>query len=280
MTRSDDYVPRLAVIENIEIETKTEKTFTLRLPDDDAGMVFSPGQFLEVSVLGAGEAPFGLCSHPKDSHVFQTTVRRYPAGDVTVPLHRMHVGDYVGVRGPMGNGFRLGEMQGRDIVIVAGGLGLPTLRSAIFFMLDNRAAYGQIALLYGARTPQDRLYKRDLQDWWDSPYMECQQTVDVADEHWPGNVGYVPELLDKIQLDAPKTTVLMCGPGVMIRPVVSRLTEMGVGHDQMYINMEAHMKCGIGKCGHCLIGDKYVCLDGPVFRYDEVEAMQALQDAT
>ena len=279
MSRSEDYLPRLAVIEAIEIETKTEKTFSLRLPDDDPGMVFSPGQFAEFSVIGAGEAPFGLCSSPKERHVFQTTVRRYASGAVTVPLHRLLVGDYVGVRGPMGNGFPLGENLGRDIVIIAGGLGLPTLRSAIFFMLDNRDDYGQVVLLYGARTPEDRLYKEDLQDWWDSPYMECHQTVDVADDYWPGYVGYVPELLDRVELDPPRTTVLMCGPGVMIRPVVSRLVEMDVGQDQMYINMEAHMKCGVGKCGHCLIGDKYVCLDGPVFRYDGVEEMQAFQNA-
>ncbi len=279
MDRSEDYLPRLATIEDIHIETRIEKTFTLRLPNDDPGLHFSPGQFVEISVVGAGEAPFGLCSSAKETHRFQVTVRRYPSGVVTVPLHRMNIGDYVGVRGPMGNGFPVEENVGRDLLIIAGGLGLPALRTAIFYVLDRRDDYGRVTVLYGARTPQDRLYKEDLEDWTESPYLECQQTVDVADEHWPGNVGYVSELVEGLELQPQSTTVFMCGPGVMVRPVVGILEKMSVGRDQIYINMEAHMKCGIGKCGHCLICDKYVCVDGPVFRYDEVQEMQDFQDA-
>jgi len=157
--RSEDYLPRLARIEDITIETPTEKTFTLRLGEDDPGLHFNPGQFVEISVLGSGEAPFGLASDPAEHHAFQMTVRRYPSGVVTVPLHRMNVGDYLGMRGPLGNGFPLADCTGRDILIIAGGLGLPTLRAAIFYMLARRHQYGEITLLYGARTPQDRLYK-------------------------------------------------------------------------------------------------------------------------
>ncbi len=265
MNPSENYIPRLATIADIHIETRTEKTFTLRLPDDDPGMDFDPGQFIELSVLGAGEAPFGLASSPAQPHLLQITVRRYPAGIATVPLHRMHVGDYVGVRGPMGNGFPLAENLGRDILLIAGGLGLPTLRAVIFYILDHRDDYGQLTLLYGARTP--------------APEIDCQQTVDVADESWGGNAGYVSELVDRLQLQPDNTTVFMCGPAVMITPVVTILEELDVSCEQMYINMEAHMKCGVGKCGHCLIRDKYVCLDGPVFRYDKVQQMQDFQHA-
>ncbi len=279
MNRSEDYIPRLATITDIHIETRTERTFTLRLPDDDPGMDFDPGQFIELSVLGSGEAPFGLASSPAQTHLLQITVRRYPAGIVTVPLHRMHVGDYVGMRGPMGNGFPLAENLGRDILIIAGGLGLPTLRATIFYILDRRDDYGQLTLLYGARTPQDRVYKDDLQAWTEAPEIKCQQTVDVADESWVGNAGYVSELVDRLQLQPDNTTVFMCGPAVMIVPVVTILEQLEVSYEQMYINMEAHMKCGVGKCGHCLIRDKYVCLDGPVFRYDEVQQMQDFQHA-
>jgi sulfhydrogenase subunit gamma (sulfur reductase) len=277
--RSEDYLPRLAQIEEIRIETNTEKTFTMRLPDEDSGMAFTPGQFIELSVLGAGEAPFGLASSPAETHRFQSTVRRYPAGVVTVPLHRMEVGDHVGVRGPFGNGFPLEECVGRDMLLVAGGLGLPTLRAAVFYLLDHRDDYGDVTLLYGARTPQDRLYKYDLDVWTESPALECRQTVDVADETWVGEAGYVSQLVEKLQLDPDNTRVFMCGPAVMIQPVVALLKLMGLADQQMYVNMEAHMKCGIGKCGHCLIRDKYVCLDGPVFTYDEVKQMQQFQDA-
>jgi sulfhydrogenase subunit gamma (sulfur reductase) len=277
--RSEDYMPRFAQIEDIRIETDTEKTFTMRLPDDDPGVVFTPGQFIELSVLGAGEAPFGLASSPAETHVFQSTVRRYSAGVVTVPLHRMQVGDFVGVRGPLGNGFPLKEHAGDDILLIAGGLGLPTLRAAVFYLLDHRDEYGDITLLYGARTPQDRLYKHDLETWSHSPLLQCYQTVDVADENWDGEAGYVSQLVEKLQLDPEKTSVYMCGPAVMINPVVEILERMGLTDEQMYVNMEAHMKCGVGKCGHCLIRDKYVCLDGPVFTYGEVKQMQQFQDA-
>jgi len=277
--RSEDYLPRLARIEDIAIETPTEKTFTLRLGEDDPGLHFNPGQFVEISVLGSGEAPFGLASNPAEHHSFQITVRRYPSGVVTVPLHQMNVGDYVGMRGPLGNGFPLSESTGRDILIIAGGLGLPTLRAAIFYMLARRHQYGEITLLYGARTPQDRLYKETLREWTVAQEINCLQTVDVADESWDGNVGYVSALLEKLRLQGDNTSVLMCGPMVMIRPLTSILVDMGVAETSMYVNMEAHMKCGIGKCGHCLVKDKYVCTDGPVFTYDEVREMQAYHEA-
>ncbi len=275
---TETYIPRLATIEDIQIETNTEKTFTFRLPDDDPGMHFKPGQFVELSVIGAGEAPFGLASSPALTHVFQSTVRRYAAGVVTIPLHRMQVGDYVGVRGPLGNGFPLADNRGRDILIIGGGLGLPTLRATIFYILDHREDFGSLTLLYGARTPEDRVYKNDLQDWTDAPGINCLQTVDMAHEDWGGNVGYVPQLIEQISLQPSNTVAFMCGPAVMIKPCVAELEGRGVSAEQMFINMEAHMKCGIGKCGHCLIRDKYVCLDGPVFPYDKVRQLQQFQD--
>ncbi len=272
---SEDYIPRPVVIDSIRPETLTEKSFTLRFTDGEP-FTFRPGQFVEVSILGAGEAPFCIASSPAETDAIEITVRKYAEGMVSSALHERQVGDYVGVRGPMGNPFPLEEFEGRDILIVAGGIGLPAVRACILYILDHRDDYRNVTLLYGARTPADRVYEDDLGIWEGSPDIVCQETVDIADEAgtWDGHVGVITTLFELLQIDGPQTTAIIVGPAVMYPFVVAECQNKGIEDKNMYFSLERHMKCGVGKCGHCTIGDKYVCLDGPVFTYAQMRQMQ------
>ncbi len=270
----DDYIPMHARVAEITDETPTEKTFTLEFVEDE--LPFRPGQFCTISVLGAGEAPFCIASSPARSDAIQVTVRRYPQGTVTSALHELAVGDYVGVRGPMGNGFPLEEFTGRDILVVAGGIGLPAVRASILYLLEHRSAYRNVTLLYGARTPADRVYNDDLAQWEQSPEIVCRQTVDMKDEadDWDGHVGLITTLFEPLDMDGPQTTAIIVGPAVMYPFVVAECRQKGITDENMYFSLEAQMKCGVGKCGHCAMKDKYVCLDGPVFTYAQMREMQ------
>ena len=275
----DDYIPMHARVEEITDETPTEKTFTLKFVEDE--FHFRPGQFCMISILGAGEAPFCIASSPAQTDAIQVTVRRYPQGTVTSPVHGLQVGDYVGVRGPMGNGFPLEEFPGRDILVVAGGIGLPAVRASILYLLDHRSDYREVTLLYGARTAADRVYKDDLEQWERSPDIVCKQTVDMKAEadDWDGHVGLITTLFELLEMDGPLTTAIIVGPAVMYPFVVAECRQRGITDENMYFSLEAHMKCGVGKCGHCTMKDKYVCLDGPVFRYDEIQDLEEFRSA-
>ncbi len=266
------YVPQLATITKIVDETYDTKTFTLRFVDDDYRRQFSfrSGQFVEVSVFGAGEAPFGFASNPNRKEDFDITVRA--VGKVTNALHEKKEGDIVGVRGPLGNHFPFEEVFGYDILFVAGGIGLPPLRSLIEPMLDARDKFGRLIILYGARTPADRVYKRLLDEWEKREDVEFMQTVDVGDETWTGHVGVVTTLFDKITVDPDKTVAFTCGPPIMIKFVIQDLLGMGFDPDHIISTLERYMKCGVGKCGHCAINHKYVCTDGPVFSFKQMRA--------
>lgn len=270
-----DYIPQPAIIDEIRAETPTEKSFTLRFTDGKE-FNFRPGQFAEVSVLGAGEAPFCIASSPAQTDAIQITVRRYPQGTVSAALHELEEGDYVGVRGPLGNGFPLEEFKGRDMLVVAGGIGLPAVRATLLHILEHRGDYGDFTFLYGARTPADRVYKDELEIWEGSPQIECMQTVDVKDEgsSWDGHVGLITTLFEPLEIDGPQTTAIIVGPAVMYPFVIAECRQKGIADENLYFSLERHMKCGVGKCGHCTIGDKYVCLDGPVFSYAEMQQMQ------
>ncbi len=250
-----DHIPRPAVIADIRPETPTEKTFTLRFTDGEP-FNFQPGQFCMLSVLGKG--------------------RRYPQGDVTSALHELTEGDYVGIRGPRGNGFPLQDFVGRDILVVAGGIGLPAVKASLLYLLDHRSDYRNVTLLYGARTPRDRVYKDELAEWEQSPDIVCQQTVDMKgeDDSWEGHVGLITTLFGPLEIDGPQTTAIIVGPAVMYPFVVAECRQKGIADENMYFSLERHMKCGVGKCGHCTIGDKYVCIDGPVFTYAEMQEMK------
>ncbi|MDZ7373424.1 MAG: FAD/NAD(P)-binding protein [candidate division KSB1 bacterium] len=268
------YMPRLARVIRIADETYDTKTFTLRFVDEESQQQFSfrSGQFVEVSVFGAGEAPFGLASNPNRKEDFDITVRA--VGRVTRALHERKVGDVIGVRGPLGNYFPFEEVFGYDILIVGGGIGLPPLRSLIEPMLDARDKFGRIIILYGARTPQDRVYKHLLSEWEKRTDIEFLQTVDVGDSTWTGHVGVVTTLFDKITVDPARTVAFTCGPPIMIKFVIQDLLAMGFDPDHIISTLERYMKCGVGKCGHCAINHKYVCTDGPVFSFRQMQAFR------
>jgi sulfhydrogenase subunit gamma (sulfur reductase) len=246
------------------------KTFQISLSGDKSRDVFEylPGQFLEISVFGVGEAPISITSPPTRKDL-EISVKR--AGAVTECLHKAEVGDVIGIRGPYGNGFPLDKLKGGDVLFIGGGIGLAPLRSLINFMFDNRGKFGRIFILYGAKTPEDLVFRDELGSWMKEKDTEVYVTVDKKDSKWKGDVGVVPKLLEKINPDLENTYAVVCGPPVMIKFTVKALIDMGFSDDQIIFTLERMMKCGIGKCGHCNIGSKYVCIDGPVFSYAEMK---------
>jgi len=270
---ADLYVPMIAVIEDIIDETPDTKTFRLRFEDDEYAQSFSwePGQFVEVTVFGAGEAPIGFASDPAEKRFFELTV--VARGKVTKAMHAMQKGDRLGIRGPLGNCWPLEAMKGMDIVIISGGCGLAPLRPAILHILRNRGDYGDFWLLYGARTPADRDYKYDLEKWAKRDDMHLLQTVDVADENWTETVGVVTVLLEKIKVNPENAVALTCGPPVMIKFSTIELLDMGFSEDRIVTSQERYMKCGVGKCGHCCVNHVYLCTEGPVFTYAQLRAL-------
>jgi len=264
------YIPNLARVKDIQDETYDTKTFELEFVDPQVkkGFQFRPGQFIEVSVLGIGEAPFGLASNPNHPETFRITVRA--VGSVTQALHQLKRGDLVGVRGPFGNGFPFDEVKGKNILFVGGGIGLPPLCSLIEPMLDSRKEFGDVQILYGARSPADMVYQDSLVEWGKMKEIRFMMTVDVGDSKWTGNVGVVTTLFPKANITTENAVAFVCGPPIMIRFVILELLGLGFGSENIISTLERYMKCGVGKCGHCAIGHKYVCLDGPVFSYKEM----------
>lgn len=267
------YIPPLAVIDRMEDETIDTKTFTMHFLDPEYNRQFRyrPGQFVEASVFGVGEAPFGFCSNPNEFGTFAVTVRAI--GNVTQAMHRMKSGDVLGIRAPLGNQFPLEEVKGFDVLFIAGGIGLPPLKSLIDPMLDSRDAFGTFTILYGARTPADRVYKPLLETWSKRKDITCLQTVDQPDSGWSGYVGVVTTLFEKVKIDPARTVAFTCGPPVMIRFVIQDLLAMGFPEDRIISTLERYMKCGVGKCGHCAIGHKYICVDGPVFSWRQIKKL-------
>jgi sulfhydrogenase subunit gamma (sulfur reductase) len=267
------FLPDVAEIVAIRSETRDTSTFTFRFCDAEIRKDFTwkPGQFIELSVFGAGEAPFGFASSRVEGEDPLVTIRS--TGQLTAALHAMEIGTQVGIRGPCGNGFPLENYQGRDVVIIGGGIGLPPLRPLLMEMLANKEKFGKITVLYGARTPADLVYKPELEQWQQRSDMALHVTVDVGDDSWKGNVGVVGSLFKQVEIDPAKTTAFVCGPPIMIRFVVQDLVKMGFSEQWIVTTLERHMRCGVGKCNHCLIGDKYVCMDGPVFNYQQIKGL-------
>lgn len=267
------YIPQLAVIDEIVDDTYDTKTFTLRYVDEKLNKSFSfrPGQFSEVSVFGVGEAPFGYSSNPFRKGSFDITVRA--VGSVTKAMHQAKVGDRFGIRGPLGNSFPFEEIMGSDILIVAGGLGLPPLKTLIDPVFDKRSKFGEFTILYGARTPADLIYKNTLAEWGARDDVTLLLSVDNADDGWSGNVGVVTTLFEKIKVDPKTTFSFTCGPPIMIKFVIQDLLSMGFADDHIISTLERYMKCGVGKCGHCAIGHKYICVDGPVFSWKQIKSL-------
>lgn len=276
------YLPKIAVIKDVwdEVpETAVPRIKTFRLvfkdPKEQEKFSFKPGQFVQVSAFGVGEAPFGIASNPNHAkEYFEITLQA--VGAVTNALHELRPGDEVGIRGPFGNGFPFDELKGKNILIVGGGIGLPPLRSLIEPMLDSRDEFKDILILYGARLPTLRVYKEKLKQWAElarKGIIRFMETVDEADESWTGHVGVVTTLFPKANIIVENCVAFTCGPPIMIKFVIKDLTAIGFKSENIISTLERHMKCGVGKCGHCMIGHKYVCLDGPVFSYKEIMAL-------
>ncbi len=269
------YLPQVAILDRVVEEIAEVKTFYWHFQEASAQQAFKqfrPGQFAQVSLFGVGEFPASLPPSPTEDEVF-FTVRK--VGSATQALHQLKPGDQFGVRGPYGNGFPMAEFHGRNLVFVAGGIGLIPLRSCIVYALQHRAQYGQIQIFYGSREPRDLLYLEKLREWQHAKDVECHLTVDLGDADWQGNVGVVGALFKKPTVRVPitNTTVFVCGPPIMFRFVIKDLAAMGFQAQDIVSTLERYMKCGVGKCGHCCIGVAYVCVDGPVFTYQQIQEL-------
>jgi len=229
---------------------------------------YQPGQFAFVSAFGVGEAAFGLASIPGRTPALEFAINR--VGTVTAALHSLEPGAVVGVRGPMGNSFPLEEMRGKDVLVMGGGIGGAPLRPVIHTILDNRADYGHLDILWAARRPSFLVFTDEYDTWRAAPDTDLHLTVDQGGEAWEGNVGLITELLEKLAPSPANTVAVICGPPIMIKFAALSLKKLGFADKQMIMTLEAKMKCGIGRCGRCNLGEQYVCLDGPVFTYAQV----------
>lgn len=270
------YRPQLARVLEV-IRSPNHAIIELALPDR-AELGHRPGQFVQVSVFGIGEAPISLCSSPTRSSSFQLCVR--PVGNVSRALYALSPEDWVGIRGPYGRGyFPVEAMQGRDVLILAGGIGLAPLRSLIDFIRDRRSEYGRLAIVYGAKTPATLLFRAELETWRREAGTEVIVTVDAPDENWQGRTGVLTEpLKEEIRIDTDRTLAAITGPPVMYKFAILELYRKGLAADRIYLSLERHFRCGIGKCGHCQLDDLYVCQNGPVFGLpDLIERPEAVE---
>ena len=265
------YLPNMAEVTRTEQLTKMEKLFEIRLKSgQDLG--HQPGQFVEVSLFGIGEAPISVSSSPTKKGSFELAVRA--VGNVTQAMHRMDKGAVLGIRGPFGKGFPVEAIKGKDILFVAGGIGLVPLRSLINYVIDKRKDFGRVIVFFGAKTPSEQLFLNELAKWRTSKELEYLETVDRADAAWKGNVGVITKLFPKVSLDAQKTMAVIVGPPIMYRFAILEAQVKGIPDDQIIVSLERRMKCGVGKCGHCQINDIYVCQEGPVFTYAQVKGLK------
>lgn len=266
------YLPEITKIKKIKKETEDVKTFTL-----DYKPIFKPGQFFEIGINGIGEAPFTAASSPKEH--FQVSIKRI--GKLTGAIHKLKVGDRLTIRGPYGNSFSIEKLRGKHILFVGGGIGLPPLRSLIKTVLEKREQYGKMTVFYGARDEAQIVSKEELKNVW--PKIKNFKVVVCVDfkkhkREWPHHVGLVTDIME-MELKHPKkrninTIAFVCGPSIMIKFVIKKLLEHGFKEENIFITLERQMKCGFGKCGHCNVGEKYICQDGPVFSYNEVKKFE------
>ena len=266
------YMPTPARIVRVEPMTEHEKLFQIELP---AGFHLDhrPGQFVELSVLGVGEAPISVCSSPSRSNGhFELCVRA--VGKLTDAVHKLGAGSMIGIRGPFGRSFPIERYHGRDILFVAGGLGMAPLRSLVDEVLDRRGMFGRVILLYGARTPDDLLFPDDLDEWAERPDIEVHITVDRPDANWVGNVGVITTLFNKIEYQGRNMVAAIVGPPIMYKFVLRDLLAHGLADGNIWMSFERQMKCAVGKCGHCQMHHIYTCQDGPIFSYQEVKHLE------
>jgi sulfhydrogenase subunit gamma (sulfur reductase) len=272
MTAVRMYTPFAARVQELRVETKEVKTLRLVFQDEKIAetFTFKPGQFVELSVAGEGEATFCLASSPLERGYVECSVKR--VGLVTGAIHRLDPDALVGLRGPYGNSFPLDRMEGRDLIFVGGGIGLAALRSLIKVVLGQRQKFGSITILYGARSEEDLVYREELEQWRSLEGLKTVLTVDPGGEStgWKGEVGFVPAVLERVNPGRRNSTVVTCGPPIMIRYVLAALDKMGFDPTEVITTLEMKMKCGLGHCGRCNVGPLYVCKDGPVFTYAQI----------
>jgi NAD(P)H-flavin reductase len=254
-----------------QLTKETPDTFTLRLENGANRTSFRPGQFSMLWVFGVGELPISISGNPAEKDQLVYTVRS--VGQATHALVSCTIGDGVGVRGPYGTGWPLEEARGHDVIIVAGGIGLAPLRPAIYEVLQNREQYGRLIILYGARSPRELLYRKELTSWARQPDTQVLVTVDYGGLSWHGHVGVVTTLFKYARLQGPRSLAMVCGPEIMMRFVTRELESHGVAKQQIYLSMERNMKCGVGFCGHCQYGPHFICKDGPVFCYEQIHPL-------
>jgi len=275
-SHSDPMAPLVARV--IRRHRDAPEVFTLELEPEDAAALapFTPGQFNMLTVFGVGEVPISFSGDPANQARLVHTIRA--VGPVSAALTGLDAGAPVGLRGPFGVGWPMAEAAGKDVVVVAGGLGLAPLRPALYRLFAERERYGRIVLLYGTRSPDDILFRRELEGWRSRLDAEVEVTVDHAKSSWRGHVGVVTTLIPRSSFDPDQTVALVCGPEVMMRFAIGALRDAGVDSANIYLSMERNMKCAVGFCGHCQFGPVFVCRDGPVFRYDRLRSLLALKE--
>ena len=273
----DMLLPSEATIKDIIIENSTIKTFVIGLTDPQHAQSFSymPGHFVMVSVPHQGEAPISISSSPTQQGPFHLSIRR--AGRLTSAIHNMTKGDFLGIRGPYGHPFPMKALENRDLLIVAGGIGLAPMRSVINYCVDNASQYNSLTLLYGSRSPSDIAFKADLEQWERHPLVDVRLTVDVAEPGWNGHVGLVTSLLEDIEINNQSHSALLCGPPIMIDAVSQMLQDKGLEPENIITTLERNMKCGIGLCGHCYMNGIYICKHGPVFTMSQLNEIKRHQ---
>ncbi len=270
---TDNLIPMVGVVTQIRRDTPDIKTFRVEKPEGGKCFDHMPGQCAMISIPGVGEAMFSITSSPTVQEYQEFSIKK--CGHLTECLHAMDVGQQILIRGPFGKHFPVeGELLGKDLLFIAGGVGLAPLHSVIDYVLANRDKYGQVDVVYGSRSKDDLLDIDQIQNVWMDPKnrVDVHLTIDRPQEGWDGHVAFVPTYVEELGFD-PHKTVLVCGPPIMIKFVLQALTKLGFTKEQIYTTMELRMKCGLGKCGRCNIGDKYVCKDGPVFRFDELSEL-------
>lgn len=269
---NETLIPYLGEITDIRIDTPDVKTFRVLTPNGNKPFDHMPGQCAMLSVPGVGEAMFSITSSPTNKEYMEFSIKK--CGCLTEWLHAMDLGQQITIRGPYGKSFPVEtELKGKDLLFIAGGIGLAPLRSVINYVRDNRANYGNVQIVYGARSMDDLVdYQEIIDEWMNDDGIEVNLTIDREQEGWNGHVGFIPAFVKELNPDLNKT-VLMCGPPIMIKFTLAELMGLGFEKTQVYTTMELKMKCGVGKCGRCNIGDKYVCKDGPVFRFDELDEL-------
>ncbi len=264
------YLPEVAEVVSTCQLTEMEKYIELKLKDA-GGFNFDPGQFVQLSILGIGEAPISISSSPFNKSTIGLCVRR--AGDVTSAIHKLEAGSHLGIRGPLGHSFPVNEMKGKDLLFVAGGLGLAPLRSLIHYALEKRDDFAKITILYGAKSPGEMLFAEELELWKTREDIDICITVDKPDKSWTSESGVITKLIPPLKLEPENTYALVVGPPVMYKYVLLELKTKQIPDDQIIMSLERRMKCGIGKCGHCQINGVYVCIEGPGFSCHKLKSL-------